>query len=494
MTGMEQFTFRFDQARCTGCKACQIACKDDNDLPVGATWRRVYESSGGRWQGDASTLSPEGMFTYYTSMSCNHCSDPICVSVCPSTAMHKGALGLVTVDADICIGCGYCAMACPYQAPQFRPDLGIMTKCDGCLDRLVTGDAPACVSACPTRALGFELVERLNPLPPRLEPLPDPELTRPNLVLEPHPAALRAGSEATATAPRQEPGLLHEFPLVIFTVLAQTAAGLATAVALTVGVALAIDWWLGSLPLLGAVVAGVALGLALIASTSHLGRPGRAPNALRNLNSSPLSREIAAAAVFGVALVAQCAALLGVPVARQLSVGLALVAGIAGVILIAAIARVYTLRTVPAWNSIHTSIAFFGTAVTVGFSLCAWLVPFAVDGVPAAAVQRPLYLVSLLSVCVGVLGRRSHRAALARGRSDAARLSFRILSTSHPRLQSLGRLTGALGTVCVLGAAVAGSSWPLAAGGLGVVGVGLLATHEVIGRLFFYRSMIRDGR
>lgn len=494
MTDAQQFTFTFDQARCTGCKACQIACKDDNKLPVGTSWRRVYESSGGSWPTDAQTLSPEGVFTYYTSLSCNHCTDPICVSVCPSTAMHKGDLGLVTVDAGVCIGCGYCAMACPYQAPQFRPDLGIMTKCDGCLDRVQAGEAPACAAACPTRALGFELSTDPNPLPPPLEPLPNPELTRPNLILAPHPAALRARTKDVSTVPRWQPSLSHEAPLVVFTVLAQVAAGLAVAMALAGGAALALGATVGILPILGTGLAGAILGLALAASTTHLGTPRRAPNALRNLRSSPLSREIAVASVFGLLLVILGATLLLVPTNRALHVGLAALAGAAGALLVAAIAKVYTLRTVPAWNSIHTTATFIVTAVTVGFSLGAWLLSFADAADRPVPVQLALYAVSLAAVVLGRLTRRRHLMALAQDRSDAATVSVQILTASHPRLRALGRGAEVVGAICVLSAAAAALTSLSAAPFLGAAGVVLLLVNELVGRLFFYRSMIREGR
>ena|ERR1035437_3056941 len=104
MSTYKQLGFYFDQARCTGCKACQIACKDKNDLPVGVIWRRVAEYSGGGWSHDEfqNTFTPD-VFTYYTSIACNHCEDPICVRVCPTQAMHKGEDGIVTVDESICI-------------------------------------------------------------------------------------------------------------------------------------------------------------------------------------------------------------------------------------------------------------------------------------------------------------------------------------------------------------------------------------------------------
>ncbi len=79
------------------------------------------------------------MFAYYLSIACNHCEDPACTKVCPSGAMHKREDGFVVVNEEVCIGCRYCHMACPYGAPQYNADKGHMTKCDGCHERVAEG-------------------------------------------------------------------------------------------------------------------------------------------------------------------------------------------------------------------------------------------------------------------------------------------------------------------------------------------------------------------
>ena len=208
MARYQQLAFWFDQSKCTGCKACSIACKDKHDLPVGVTWRRVPEYTGGTWVADERTGSfTNNVFAYYTSISCNHCADPICVSVCPTTAMHKGENGVVSVDPDVCIGCRYCEMACPYSAPQFNPDKGVMTKCDFCADRIAVGEDPACVAACPSRALGYGEAEDVRTLlgtQDAVEPLPDPSITHPNLVVIAHPKAQPSGRGTGRIANREE--------------------------------------------------------------------------------------------------------------------------------------------------------------------------------------------------------------------------------------------------------------------------------------------------
>ena len=188
--------FYLDQSVCTGCKACQIACKDKHDLPVGVTWRRVVEYTGGTWQQDGDTMVPN-VFSYYTSIACNHCEDPICVAVCPTTAMHKREDGTVAVDPDKCVGCRYCEWACPYSAPQYNPELGHMTKCDLCADYRSEGKNPACVEACPSRALDWGPIDELRAkygTVDAVEPLPDPSITSPHLVITPHRDAQPTGN------------------------------------------------------------------------------------------------------------------------------------------------------------------------------------------------------------------------------------------------------------------------------------------------------------
>ncbi len=208
MAKYQQLTFWFDQSKCTGCKACQIACKDKHDLPVGVTWRRVAEYTGGSWLlNQIDGTATQDIFSYYTSISCNHCADPICAEVCPSKAMSKGENGVVSVDPSICIGCRYCEMACPYGAPQFDEDKGVMTKCDFCRDRIAAGGEPACVAACPSRALGYgELADMVKAHGNQngVEPLPDPAITRPNLVITPHPKARASGQGTGRIANREE--------------------------------------------------------------------------------------------------------------------------------------------------------------------------------------------------------------------------------------------------------------------------------------------------
>lgn len=194
---MTQYAFYLDDTRCTGCKTCVFACKDKNNLGVGTAYRKVYEYTGGETKKDADGCATTTCFSYYVSLGCNHCDDPACTKVCPTGAMHKDAeTGLVSVDADKCVGCGYCHMACPYNAPKVDREKGHSVKCDGCADLVAKGEKPACVMACPARALGFGTVEEMSKKGERgnIAPLPESHYTNPNLFIKPSADARPAGS------------------------------------------------------------------------------------------------------------------------------------------------------------------------------------------------------------------------------------------------------------------------------------------------------------
>ncbi|SDJ02284.1 anaerobic dimethyl sulfoxide reductase subunit B (DMSO reductase iron-sulfur subunit) [Ferrimonas sediminum] len=197
MTDKIQYGFYVDTSKCTGCKTCQIACKDRSDLPLGVKWRRVYEYGGGAWSDNGDGTLNQSVFAHYVSLGCNHCSHPVCVKACPTGAMHKRSSdGLVHVDAAICVGCHSCARACPYDAPQFDSERGVMTKCDGCYDRLKQGKKPSCVESCPLRTLEFGPIEELRARHgdnADIQPLPDSSITSPNLVITVNRAAQPGG-------------------------------------------------------------------------------------------------------------------------------------------------------------------------------------------------------------------------------------------------------------------------------------------------------------
>ncbi len=192
----KQYAFHINSAQCGNCKACQIACKDKNNLPVGIRWRRVWQYGGGSWTKNGQVWQPSGVFTYSLSVSCMHCEDPACVNACPAGAMTKRADGIVLVNQDNCVGCRYCEWACPYGAPHFDQAKGVMTKCTFCEDLLAQGQNPACVDACPMRAIEFGELEELRAKYGNLmdvEPLPASWMTHPSVVITPHRHAQASG-------------------------------------------------------------------------------------------------------------------------------------------------------------------------------------------------------------------------------------------------------------------------------------------------------------
>jgi phenylacetyl-CoA:acceptor oxidoreductase 27-kDa subunit len=157
---MTRWAMVADLRRCVGCQTCTAACKQKNATPPGVQWRRVLDLEIGEYPSVKRAFVPVG---------CMHCDDPPCLDVCPSTATRKRADGIVTIDESLCIGCAYCAVACPYEA-RYKAN-GVATKCTFCVERIDAGTAkgltpgvdpeatPACVNSCIAGALHFGDVE-----------------------------------------------------------------------------------------------------------------------------------------------------------------------------------------------------------------------------------------------------------------------------------------------------------------------------------------------
>ncbi len=146
------------------------------------------------------------VISYNLSISCNHCENPVCAEGCPTKAIKKRDDGIVYIDPEICMGCKYCAWVCPYSAPQYNIEKGVMEKCDFCQDYIDEGKAPSCVAACPMRALEYgELKELLEKHPvAEVYPLPEKELTSPALVIKQHKDAQHANAENASIINKEE--------------------------------------------------------------------------------------------------------------------------------------------------------------------------------------------------------------------------------------------------------------------------------------------------
>jgi anaerobic dimethyl sulfoxide reductase subunit B (iron-sulfur subunit) len=186
-----QLGFVHNNVDCIGCRACEIACKDKNGLPAGPRFRRVQYVEGGTY--------PD-VFAYKVNVSCNHCEKPACLPACPTGAIYKRAKdGIVDIDSTLCIGCRRCEATCPYGAPQYDPEDGIVKKCNMCVDEIDAGRKPYCVMGCMMRVLDIGDINKLRTgeyktlaIAPHETPVDavknfaDPELTNPSIVFVPH--------------------------------------------------------------------------------------------------------------------------------------------------------------------------------------------------------------------------------------------------------------------------------------------------------------------
>jgi formate dehydrogenase beta subunit len=151
----------YDATLCIGCKACMVACNEANGLPpdTGATPAALYHEPL-----DLSARAKTVIKLYangdrhsFVKAQCLHCVDPACTSACMLGALKKRQFGIVTYDPDLCIGCRYCEVACPFNVPKFEwakasPKI---VKCELCAHRLAAGKEPACTDACPRNAVIF---------------------------------------------------------------------------------------------------------------------------------------------------------------------------------------------------------------------------------------------------------------------------------------------------------------------------------------------------
>lgn len=171
-----RYAMVIDLKRCVGCHACVTACKAVNSTPPGDLRAYVLRKEIGKFPDTKRIVLP---------MLCMHCGDPACVKVCPTGATIKRDDGIVCIDKNLCIGCRACATACPYNVRFFiksnngyynghitpfeelnagKHSVGVMDKCDFCLERLEKGEQPVCVQTCVTKARTFGDLDELMPL------------------------------------------------------------------------------------------------------------------------------------------------------------------------------------------------------------------------------------------------------------------------------------------------------------------------------------------
>lgn len=370
----EQFAFRVDLDACSGCKACVVACHQLNGLADDETWRSVGLLVGVR---KIPPVSPHAVVheelpvLKHVTTACHHCVEPACLAGCPTQAYDKDpTTGIVRHLDDQCIGCQYCLLMCPYEVPQYRPELGIVRKCDMCRQRLAADEAPACVQSCPNRAISIQIVRRddAEAAASREEFLPDspdPRQTVPTTTFVSRDAALGAlrAADARCELPQHVPA-----SLVTMLCLTQAAIGLMVVDELA-------GWYFGAVWTpsarrfagLAAVIVGV---VGIHAALLHLGRPSLAGKAWLGWRTSWLSREVIVFGAWTAAAGCYAATLLGFlpPTLAWAFRYTAIALGYAGVycsvMIYAATGRTW-------WNLPRNAVRFFGTTCVLGLSAAA---------------------------------------------------------------------------------------------------------------------------
>ncbi|BDU77359.1 4Fe-4S dicluster domain-containing protein [Mesoterricola sediminis] len=135
-----------DSRKCIDCKACVVACKAENRVPLGRFRNWINAEREGAFPRLRASFDPE---------QCHHCENPSCVRVCPTGASWQREDGIVMVREADCIGCKYCMVACPYGARFFNEETKVVDKCTFCAHRVDRGEVPACVETCPSRVRTF---------------------------------------------------------------------------------------------------------------------------------------------------------------------------------------------------------------------------------------------------------------------------------------------------------------------------------------------------
>lgn len=173
---MGQMGFFTDTTLCIGCKACEVACKQWNELPAdgykltGNSYDNTSHLSATTWRHVAFIEHPgnanngNGKTTNWLMMSdvCKHCEHPGCMEACPTGALICNEFGDVYLQPDICNGCNYCVPSCPFGVVGFNTDAGVASKCTLCYDRQKIGIEPACAKACPTDFITFGDLDELR--------------------------------------------------------------------------------------------------------------------------------------------------------------------------------------------------------------------------------------------------------------------------------------------------------------------------------------------
>ena len=393
----KQHGFHFTADNCIGCHACEAACSEKNDLPAHISFRSVGFIEGGTYP---------AYRRLNISMACNHCDNPVCLKGCPTRAYTKFAeYGAVLQDPDICFGCGYCTWVCPYNAPQLDPIKGQVSKCNMCVDRLEVGLKPACAAACLGGALEFGIIESApenrEQAKVHIPGFPEPSITNPNIrfqQVKSLPREMMRPDSMPIRYLRDEQGIgdykakvvqrkrgrhwnlaklrSREDPLVLFTLITQAVVG--AFLILFLGPMFGLETL--SQQAHPALRSSLLFGLiaiesfALFISTMHLGKPHRFYRAFNNLKYSPVSREVAAVAVFFNLLILYSLissfpgllAWIGPQAAKYFATLCGWLEVVTGLIALYAMHKIYRIEARPYWNHWQVLTSFYGNMLSLG--------------------------------------------------------------------------------------------------------------------------------
>jgi phenylacetyl-CoA:acceptor oxidoreductase subunit 1 len=484
-----------DLNRCVGCQTCTIACKHANDTPPGVQWRRVLDVEQGTFP-DVQRL--------FVVTGCQHCAEPPCVPVCPTGATRQREDGLVTMNYDVCIGCAYCAVSCPYQARTIvherrgyygtkttlqedataHPErIGVAQKCTFCQGRVDDGLArglvpgvdpeatPACSAACISQAIHFgDFADPLSNVSRMVREQPSVQLnaavgTDPQIrYLYTTPAV--PGRDTTADADEArlaDPANPLVGKLQTFwdwrAALNWIFGGVGTGLAVATGLAL----WSGllgashapALYLLSAVL--VATGLFFV--FLKIGRQMRFWRAATRWQTSWMTRELYVALVFFPSILACLVAPGPLPFA---------LASVSAAVFLACQAMIlYRARGIPAWRVPLMPWMIVATGLLEGTG--AFALVAAALGAAASAPMLPA------AIALAMVGLAALNALMWRGYVGTAReegvppLARRVLGAFTPWLHGIGHLVPA--ALAIVGGFMAGITTPL----LALAGVAAIA-------------------
>jgi phenylacetyl-CoA:acceptor oxidoreductase subunit 1 len=450
---MTRYVMVADLDRCVGCQTCTAACRQTYATQPGVQWRKVLDLEFGEYPDVQRVFVPVG---------CQHCADPPCMHVCPSTATGQRDDGIVTIDYDLCIGCAYCAVACPYQARskvdepvyahgreptilerlQFdEKRIGVSQKCTFCVDRIddglargltpgVDSDAtPVCANSCIAEALHFGDIEDPESNVSKLLAENNQFRMHEELKTDPGFYYLWNNREKNRTNPGVRFGNTHQqnwdWRAAANFMFGGTGGSLMFITAATSFPENPPDM----LALISLIIVGAGLALVWL----EIGRPWRFLNVYFNLKTSWMTREAA------VAVILFALALAGIQWHKPILIGLAGLAGLA--FLYCQTMMLRASKGIPAWRLPAISPLVISTGLSEGAGLL--LLIFSLTAAAAGWLSYLLLALIVLRACTWW----NYKTKLAG--ANAAKATLDVLAGIHTNMQIFG---GALPAILMLSA------------------------------------------